>query len=91
MNKANNILGAIRRSFTFLDRNMLLCLHTALEKPHTEYANPVWNPRYKKDINVIETIQRWTTKLITEIRYLSYKERLQKPNLPTLSIRKDMR
>ena len=60
-NKANNVLGAIRRSFSFLDNTILLRLYTSLVRPHLEYANPVWNPRYKKDIRNIENVQKRAT------------------------------
>ena len=58
INKANNILGAIRRSFSYLDNTIMLRLYTSLVRPHLEYANPVWSPRYKKDISNIENVQK---------------------------------
>ena len=54
--KANNTLGAIRRSFSYLDKTMLTRLYTALVRPHNEYANPVWSPRLRKDIDAIENV-----------------------------------
>ena len=58
ISKANNILGIIRRTFTYLDKSTLLQLYTSLVRPHLEYANPVWNPLYVKDIISIENVQR---------------------------------
>ena len=37
INKANNILGAIRRSFSYIDSTMFLQLYTSLVRPHLEY------------------------------------------------------
>ena len=42
--KANSVVGAIRRSFEYLDKDTLKKLYTALVRPHLEYANAVWNP-----------------------------------------------
>ena len=88
INKANNTLGAIRRSFTYLDSTILLRLYTSLIRPHLEYANPVWNPRYKRDIKNIENVQKRATKMIPELREMPYKERLIKLKLPTLAYRR---
>ena len=48
VNKANSVVGAIRRSFEYLDEDTFKKLYTALVRPHLEYANAVWNP-YKKE------------------------------------------
>ena len=61
-NKGNKILGIIRRSFTYLDRDIMTQLFKALVRPHLEYGNSVWSPFYKKDITVIENVQRRATK-----------------------------
>ena len=39
VNKANQVLGLIRRSFTYLDCPLMRLLFTALVRPHLEYAN----------------------------------------------------
>ena len=88
INKANNILGAIRRSFSYLDNTIMLRLYTSLIRPHLDYANPVWNPRYKKDISNIENVQKRATKMIPALRELPYKERLKILKLPTLTYRR---
>ena len=48
VNKANKIMGIIRRTFTFLDRTIFTRLFKALVRPHIEYANAVWNANLKK-------------------------------------------
>ena len=49
--KANRLVGLIRRTFKFLDQKMLVQLYKSLIRPHLEYANSVWNPVLKKDID----------------------------------------
>ena len=88
VNKANNILGAIRRGFSYLDKVTMLRLYTSLVRPHLEYANPVWSPRFMKDKIMIENVQRRATKMIPEIRDLPYDQRLKYLNLPTLAYRR---
>ena len=88
INKANGILGAIRRAFSYLDKKTMLLLYTSLVRPHLEYANPIWSPRFIKDKTMIENVQRRATKMIPEIKDLTYEERLKALNLPTLAYRR---
>ena len=51
--------------------------------------NLVWSPFRKKDIVTIENVERRATKMIPELKELSYKERLKKLYLPTLVYRRN--
>jgi len=62
--KANQILGLIRRSFTFLDINLMKQLYTVMVRPHLEYGNVVWRPQFKKDLELLEGVQRRATKMV---------------------------
>ena len=88
INKANQMMGMIRRAFTFIDEDMFLCLFKAFVRPQLEYANAIWNPYKAKGINAIENVQRRATKLIPSLQKMSYTERLQKLKLPTLVYRR---
>ena len=66
--KANRMLGLIKRSFSFMDKEMFLPLYKALIRPHLEYATVVWSPFLKKDIFLIEKVQRRATKLVKFIK-----------------------
>ena len=48
-----------------------------------------WNPYHIKDEKKIERIQRAATRWVPELRELSYEERLQALNLPTLKARRE--
>ena len=63
---------------------MFMQLYKALIRPHIEYATVIWNPILKKNIFLIENVQRRATKLVSGIRHLSYEERLRNLGLPTL-------
>ena len=82
---ANKILGIIRRSFIYLDADILLPLYKALVRSHFDYAMIIWNPHMVKHIESIEGVQRRATKMIPDLKHLSYPERLKKLKLPTMA------
>jgi hypothetical protein len=86
--KANRILGIIRRSFSFLDAEVLVRLYKALVRPHLEYANIIWSPHLKRQSAAIERVQRRATKLLPELRERTYEERMRALNLPSLKYRR---
>ncbi|VDI02538.1 Hypothetical predicted protein, partial [Mytilus galloprovincialis] len=65
-----------------------LRLYVALVRPHVEYGNTIWYPHLKKDINAVEKVQMRATKLIPDIRHLSYEDRLKVLKLPSLTHRR---
>ncbi|KAK3095343.1 hypothetical protein FSP39_013497 [Pinctada imbricata] len=77
VNKANQMVGIIRRSFTHLDYRTFCILFKSLVRPHLEYANCTWSPYKKKDIDTIENVQRRATKMLPNMQDLSYPERLK--------------
>ncbi|XP_071506736.1 uncharacterized protein B0403.1-like [Diadema antillarum] len=87
-NKANSIVGLIRRTFDYIDEGMFSLLFKSLLRPHLEYGNSVWCPQLKRDISTIEKVQRRATKIIPHLHNLSYAERLEKLKLPTLAYRR---
>ena len=88
INKANSIMGLIRRTYTHLDIESFKYLFIALVRPHLEYAAAVWNPHTKQDTEDIENVQRRATRQIPALKNMSYTERLKKLNLPTLKFRR---
>ena len=88
VNKANSIMGLVRRTFTHLDKGNFALLFKSLVRPHLEFANQVWSPYLQKHIQEIENVQRRATKLIPGMKDLTYEERLKTLNLPTLKYRR---
>ena len=88
VNKANSIIGVIRRSFHYLGEDLFKTLYTTFVRPHLEYAEAVWAPFLKKNINMIENVQRRATKLVDGFWNLSPEERLVRLELPALQFRR---
>ena len=88
VNKANSILGIVRKTFDYMDEQIFSLTFKGLVRPHLEYANQIWAPHLKKHIDMIENVQRRGTKTIPGFKDLSYEERLKKLNLPTLAYRR---
>ena len=89
VNKANAMVGLIRRSFSFLDGELFKKLFTSFVRPHLEYAQAVWHPYLLKHRRMIENVQIRATKLVDGLKDLPYEERLQKLGLPTLEFRRE--
>jgi len=56
--KANRMLGMTKRIFSDRSKEMIISLYKSLVKPHLEYCSQIWSPYYKKDIKLIEGVQR---------------------------------
>ena len=86
--KGNQVLGMIRRNITYKEKSLIIPLYKAIVRPHLEYRIQAWNPYLRKDVDMLEKIHRRATKLIPELRDLTYEERLNECGLTTLETRR---
>ncbi|PKU41464.1 hypothetical protein llap_8224 [Limosa lapponica baueri] len=69
--KANCILGCIKRSMASRSRKLILSLYSAL------VSTPTWNtvstldPQHRKDMDLLEWVQRRAKKMIRGLEHLS--------------------
>jgi hypothetical protein len=88
VNKANQILGLIRRSFTYMDIPLMKQLYTSLVRPHLEFGNIILHPHLKGDMGLLERVQHRATRMIPGLAKLDYEARLAKMDLPSLAFRR---
>ena len=90
MNKANQVLGLIRRTGGTANTTTFSLLYKTLVRPLLEYAAPVWNPYLVKDIHAIESVQRRASRLALRQKRgdMSYEERCDMLHWPSLSSRR---
>jgi len=86
--KANRTLAMIKRNFSNFSAEVVLRLYKSLVRPQLEYVVQAWRPHLKKDIMLIEGVQRRATKLVHHLKDSPYETRLRSLRLTTLETRR---
>ena len=88
VNRANRMLGMIKIGFACLDKEMFMNLYPVLVRPLIEYCVQVWSPNKQKHIDLLEGVQKRATKIVPELRNMTYDKRLESLGLIRLEDRR---
>lgn len=83
-NKCKRLCAWIFSSFSTRHAEVMMTLFHTLVKPILQYCCEVWSPHLKKDIVLLEQIQRSFTSRITGLQDLNYWQRLDKLGISSL-------
>jgi len=85
--KAKFVLSCIKRSVASRSKEVII-LCSALVRPHLECCIQLWVSQHKKDMDLLEQVQRGTMRMIRGLEHLSCEDKLRELVLFSLEKRR---
>jgi hypothetical protein len=91
VNKANRVLGIIKRTVGTSNMKVFMLLYKTLVRPILEYAVPMWSPYLVKDVKALESVQRRASRMALNQKRgeMPYDSRCEILKLDTLQKRRE--
>lgn len=86
--KGNHVLECMKHSIAGQSKEVTILSHTALVQPLLEYCVQFWATPFKKDVKILECIQRIARKLFKTLESVSYEESVGALGLSSLEKRR---
>ena len=86
--KSSHTLGCIHESVASRSREVVLPLHLVLLRHYLEYFVQIWSLQYRRDMDLLEGVQRRATKMMQGIEHHFYENRPRELRLFSLEKRR---
>ena len=70
----------------YKEKELIIPLYKTMVRPHLDYRIQTWSPYRKKDIDMLERVQRRATKMVQKLRNINYEMRQKDCGLTMLEI-----
>ena len=77
-----------RQFYLWTDTSVLRSIYITCIRPHLEYAAQLWDPHVKRDIQLLESVQKFACKVCLKCWDMDYNNMLHCLDLPLLRVRR---